>query len=702
MPEEPQNKMDELLKACAKKRAEQSGAPFELHPATRSMLQAEVSRRFPGAKEKPGFVIPHFRFVFALGALALVALCAVMVYPSHSAKQTSDIVLVSNNSASTAPAAPEGSVLDITGSSTVNERSLTIRRPVPSAPAAAPVPLPPAASAPGTATQPAVAFADAPAAGFNLQPLPSAPSEKMADLPLVGRGFTMQPSAGQGQGQGQGAVGGDMGAAAAPATIDDRGTIVLKTNSTQNKALLAKLDRIIIPRVEFRDATVREAIDYLKKRSQELDPDDRKDAGKRVDGALKLNRDETTKALAMDQFKKTDGTDEVPSLTTADAASPADAKITISLTNVPLSDALRAVTRAAGLKVELASGTVAIVPANQSAFVEQDYAINTGLLEKNTGLTINAGAMSGGLANNNARLFLEQQGVSFPPGSDAYLIPNTNTLVVNNTAANQSLVKAVVEKKEEPRDMVANNKDAEAAKEAVARKTTAAFNLLTSFHVEIKGSRVRIIDSDGSVYTGEISNAELQKQMSASDGLMFNNVAQESRFRWAAAAQNGIVQAPQSQMKQQQQMISAATSNSAAPTQNYSNGPTTGASFGGNQIGGVVTPQSLYFRVTGTNATLNKPVTIEGVYLAGSSVQFNNNNNYNYNQTRSLGNASNGAAAAGGGIGGNVTGQDKQGATLSTPARIQGQAQIGARTLDIDAVAAAATEQPAVKGKAAR
>lgn len=697
MPEDPQNKMDELLKACAKKRAEQSGAPFELHPATRNMLQAEVSRRFPGAKEKPGFVIPHFRFVFALGALALVALCVVMVYPSHSAKQTSDIVLVSNNSVSTAPAAPEGSVLDITGSSTVNDRSLTIRRPVPSAPAAAPVPLPPAASAPGAATQPAVAFADAPAAGFNLQPLPSAPSEKMADIPIVGRGFTMQPSAGQGQGQG--AVDGDRVVTATPATIDDRGTIVLKTNSTQNKALLAKLDRIIIPRVEFRDATVREAIDYLKKRSQELDTDERKDAGKRVDGALKLNRDETTKALAMDQLKKTDGTDEVSSLTTADTASPADAKITISLTNVPLSDALRAVTRAAGLKVELASGTVAIVPANESAFVEQDYAINTGLLEKNMGLTINAGAMSGGLANNNARLFLEQQGVSFPPGSDAYLIPNTNTLVVNNTAANQSLVKAVVEKKEEPRDMVANNKDAEAAKEAVLRKTAAAFNLLTSFHVEIKGSRIRIIDSDGSVYTGEISNAELQKQMSASDGLMFNNVAQESRFRWAPAAQNGIAQAPQSQLKQQQQMISAATSNSAAPTQNYNNGPTTGNNGYGSQFGGAVMPQSLYFRVTGTNTTLNKPVAIEGVYLAGSTVQVNNA--VNYNQTRSLGSANN-AAAGGGGIGGNVTGQDKQGATLSTPPRIQGQAQIGVRTLDIDAVAAAAAEQPTVKGKAAR
>ena len=54
MPSEPDNKMDDLLKTYAKKRQDEAGAPFELHPATRKLLQAEAAKlrpKFPGRKE---------------------------------------------------------------------------------------------------------------------------------------------------------------------------------------------------------------------------------------------------------------------------------------------------------------------------------------------------------------------------------------------------------------------------------------------------------------------------------------------------------------------------------------------------------------------------------------------------------------------------------------------------------------------------
>src|ERR1041384_5435214 len=47
MPLEPDNNIDELLQAYAKKRREQMRAPLEVHPATRNLLQAEVARTFP-------------------------------------------------------------------------------------------------------------------------------------------------------------------------------------------------------------------------------------------------------------------------------------------------------------------------------------------------------------------------------------------------------------------------------------------------------------------------------------------------------------------------------------------------------------------------------------------------------------------------------------------------------------------------------
>src|ERR1700691_5975972 len=49
---EPNNNMDELLRAYAKKRREQAEPALELHPATRKLLQDEVKRTF-GATPAP-------------------------------------------------------------------------------------------------------------------------------------------------------------------------------------------------------------------------------------------------------------------------------------------------------------------------------------------------------------------------------------------------------------------------------------------------------------------------------------------------------------------------------------------------------------------------------------------------------------------------------------------------------------------------
>src|SRR5260221_6530253 len=60
MPPEPDNQIDELLQAYAKKRREQMGAPPDLHPATRKLLQGEVARTFP---KKPSAAESWFSFL---------------------------------------------------------------------------------------------------------------------------------------------------------------------------------------------------------------------------------------------------------------------------------------------------------------------------------------------------------------------------------------------------------------------------------------------------------------------------------------------------------------------------------------------------------------------------------------------------------------------------------------------------------------
>jgi len=64
MPSEPDNsKIEELLKAYAKKRREQASGSFELHPAVRKMLQGEVARQKGGSpSEKPNLAALLFRW----------------------------------------------------------------------------------------------------------------------------------------------------------------------------------------------------------------------------------------------------------------------------------------------------------------------------------------------------------------------------------------------------------------------------------------------------------------------------------------------------------------------------------------------------------------------------------------------------------------------------------------------------------------
>jgi hypothetical protein len=91
----------------------------------------------------------------------------------------------------------------------------------------------------------------------------------------------------------------------------------------------ARAETIILPKMEFRDASVREAVAFLTAKSRELDPEN-----KGVNIVLKLPETDTT-------------------------------QITLSLENVPLSEALRYLAELAGLKLE----------AGREAFVLQAQAV---------------------------------------------------------------------------------------------------------------------------------------------------------------------------------------------------------------------------------------------------------------------------------------------------------------------------------------
>jgi hypothetical protein len=82
---DPERNIEKLLRACAKKRRDDAGAPLPLHPATRRLLQAEVSRAIPKPADGGNVFArlfsalrPRMAFALCLVAVGLIAASALL------------------------------------------------------------------------------------------------------------------------------------------------------------------------------------------------------------------------------------------------------------------------------------------------------------------------------------------------------------------------------------------------------------------------------------------------------------------------------------------------------------------------------------------------------------------------------------------------------------------------------------------------
>lgn len=198
-----------------------------------------------------------------------------------------------------------------------------------------------------------------------------------------------------------------------PSAIFDQPVLTARGTGSVSR----KLDDIIIPRINFTDATVREAIEYLRDRAAELDRDaDPADRG--VNIVLKL-----------------------------DPAAAAQT-ITIDLSNIPLREALDYITRLANLKIKIEPYAVAIVPINEptDTLLTKEYRVPPGFITNQpSGGGGGGGGGEGVAASSTAKDFLESQGVQFPPGASANFLASSSKLIVRNTQENLDLVDALVE-----------------------------------------------------------------------------------------------------------------------------------------------------------------------------------------------------------------------------------------------------------------
>jgi hypothetical protein len=200
-------------------------------------------------------------------------------------------------------------------------------------------------------------------------------------------------------------------------------SIITQSGTGQDVAakINQKLDEIIIPRVDFQDVTIREALDFLNQRAVSLDGSEIDPARKGVNIDLKL----------------------------PEGAVESESRITLALTDIPLRAAITYVAYAANLKLNVQPDTVSVVPltVGTEALITKEYKVPANFFPASP--SAREATTSGSVSVLNSQpetlRYLESIGVTFPPGATAYYMASRNKLIVKNTVAAIDLVDALVE-----------------------------------------------------------------------------------------------------------------------------------------------------------------------------------------------------------------------------------------------------------------
>jgi len=220
--------------------------------------------------------------------------------------------------------------------------------------------------------------------------------------------------------------------------------------------MTAKLNSIIIPRLDLRDVTVREAVTYLQQLSRQLDTQQPELQKRGVNIFLKLDSGATGAPVAGVEAGAP-GAGALPGApgdAPATPATSADTLINLQLNNIPFYEALRYLASQANLKVKVDAYAVSIVPLSAvgDELVNKEYRVPPGFIPTSRPAAEPAGFPGAAPASGtsvvgraNAREYLESQGVLFPPGATANYSAAANKLVVRNTRDNIDLIDYLVD-----------------------------------------------------------------------------------------------------------------------------------------------------------------------------------------------------------------------------------------------------------------
>ncbi|MFA5043811.1 MAG: hypothetical protein WC381_10525 [Kiritimatiellia bacterium] len=224
-------------------------------------------------------------------------------------------------------------------------------------------------------------------------------------------------------------------------------TRVLETTTIDKggkRALLAKLNGIVIPQLEFRMANIVDVIKYMDTASIACDKDSAP-GDKGVNFILQLKRPgaaaETAPAAAVPPAEGEFGGEGGTTVAQGNVPS-----VTLSLRNITLIDAIKYITEVTGLKYRIEENVVVITPSDYlvGELITRTYKVQPNIAETIMGAAGGAAGVAkmefGGAApvaeRGDVKKFFVDAGVPFPEGTSIVYKPSLNLLIAKNTADN--------------------------------------------------------------------------------------------------------------------------------------------------------------------------------------------------------------------------------------------------------------------------
>jgi general secretion pathway protein D len=214
--------------------------------------------------------------------------------------------------------------------------------------------------------------------------------------------------------------------------------------------IVAKLNTIIIPRIDLSDSPISEAVEYLKQKSAEQDP-----SKKGVNIFLKLGASSAAPEPGAPGTASPTGGGTASGSTPSPSTEP---HVTLALSHVPLYVALDYISKLSNMKLKIDPYAVSIVPLSEPTdiLVTKEYQVPPTFIPPKA---LDGGASlpqagGGGVGDpNKARIaqrqeakdYLISQGVDFPTGASANYLASGSKLVVRNTRDNIDVIDSLVD-----------------------------------------------------------------------------------------------------------------------------------------------------------------------------------------------------------------------------------------------------------------